>query len=188
MEVCPMRDTPETIKLSELRPAEKNIAYVSSDDYAVYDAVLDRFFSTQTFVIGELVFDADWENSQQYVRSEYFNLSDDARKNYRSNNREVRKLRYEFALPFKTVLLISREQEELLFPKGEGGWDRFYRTFPKARGIIYFSSVGFKKYNKNEAIVRVKYQSGDHSERRDFYVLKKIEGKWLVEEVSRDKF
>ncbi len=170
---CTSSHTPEAVEISALRPARENIDYVSSDDYSVFAAVLGQIRSPETIVVGELVVDV---NPQLLLYLEHSNFSEDTAENFNLKNTEARRLRNEFDLNSQ-VNLLSREEEALLFPKGEGGWDRFYQTYPKARGIIYFSSAGFNK-NKDEAIVRVKFQSGYWSERNDFYSLKKIDGKW----------
>lgn len=181
VEFCPIPHNHETLEKSETRPAKNNIADVSTDNYAVYSAVLGQIRSAENFLVGEFVIDRDWHWAQ-YARPQNFYLSDHAVKDYEVKNQEMRKLRNEFGLP-PQISLLSREEEDLLFPKGEGGWDRFYQTHPKARGIIYFSNVGFNK-NKDEALVRVRIQSGYWSERSGFYILKKIEDKWLVEKAS----
>ena len=183
---CTPSHKTKPVEISALRPAEKFIADLSSDDYAVYSAVLKQIRSSGTWgVVGELAVDADW-NDSQYVRSEHFNLSDHALNDYRLKNRVVRKLqsRYEFG---NIATLLSADEEDRLFPKGGAGWDKFYREYPRARGIIYFSSVGFNK-NKDEALVRVNFQSGYWGGGKDFYILKRVEGTWLVEKDSGDRF
>jgi hypothetical protein len=166
--------------VKETRPVS-NISFISGDDYAVFSAVLERIGSAETIVIGDQAIDPNWKDAP-YIKRQDNNLSEYTVKDYQLKNREFRQISNKFTISSEVVLL-SREEESRLFPKGEAGWEKFYRKYPKARGIIYFSSPGFNE-KKDEALVRATFQSGFWGSSENFYFLKKLDGKWHVRKES----
>lgn len=171
-------------------------SFAADEDYAVFQAVMQQRLSERDkYVVGELVFDANPRDAEK-LSGEFYDfpektrgfsgLSKEAVNDYLSNNRDVRRLRQRFSGNLDVVLL-SRAQEDELFPQGEAGWDRFYQKHPKSGGIIYFSNVGFNE-TKTEALVRLAYRCGICRGSSAFYWLTKAGVEWRVRQKSWDYF
>lgn len=154
-------------------PPAGNSPVVSADEYAVFSSLLSEQSNGEELIVGDhsLTFERNWLD-EQLGRS--LNFGKEAVIDFASKNRTEIKLENKFALPDK-IYLLSRAEEDFLFPKGGAGWDKFYERFPKAKGIIYLSNVGFNT-TKTEALVYVSRQC--RACNGNFFRLTKVAGKW----------
>lgn len=160
-----------------------NFLPISDEEYAVFSAVLNNTEFDKVMVISDHTSEY-FLNDTPDINRNYFNLAEDTIRNYQDKNRELYRLENKFTFKNKylmpeKIVLLSQEEEDILFPKGEAGWDKFYQKYPKTNGLIYFSSVGFN-YSKDEALVGVAYQCHNCYNYGKYYSLKKISGKWII--------
>lgn len=148
----------------------------SDEKYAVYSAILEKLDVGKTFIVSQHTSKYFLNSNPAYIPS--YGLGADVINDYLSKNREIYRLEDKFTTTSK-VLLLSKEEEDILFPKGEAGWGKFYRKYPEAKGLIYFSNVGFN-FGKNQALVQAMYQCGNCRGNNDYFTLNKFEGKWLI--------
>lgn len=59
----------------------------------------------------------------------------------------------------------------------QGGWDQYYRRYPKSGGLIELSAVGFN-VDKTVAVVYMGHGCGDLCGGGSFHVLEKVDGTW----------
>jgi len=156
---------------------------VSDESFGVFSAVLEQSGGRETIVVSDLVFDDKWRETgdrlnrrgfNNRIIGRYFECSEETVNDYEAQNKDKHPLENKFTTSGK-VYLLSQAEEETLFPKGGAGWDRFHRKFPNTNQIAYLSNVGFNR-DKTEALVYLTHQCRTCS--GQFYLLKKIGGKW----------
>jgi hypothetical protein len=130
---------------------------------------------TQTSVLGL----AD-ETTYQHVEGSLKHLSADTMQNFRSNNAASQTLRASMVLSVQYILFSQKDRQDL-FQINQSGWDIFYNRYPDAPGIITFSKVGFNK-TLDQALVYLGIQSNWLAGAGNFYLLKKVEGIWVIDE------
>lgn len=79
--------------------------------------------------------------------------------------------------PTVPCIFLSREEIDGMMRKSGGGWDEFYRRYPKSRGWIELSAVGFNA-DRTIAIVYAGWHCGWPCGGGSFHVLQKVGGKW----------
>ncbi len=165
-------------------PKDNSLPIMDSDEeYEVYSSVLESLYFNEAVVVSDYTVNYS-SNYGGDINRKYYDLTGDTINDFQYKNKKIYKLENKFKIAGKAFIL-SQEEENILFPKGGAGWDKFYQRFPKAKEIIYFSNVGFDQ-KKDEALVRVGYECGICGlERLGFYSLKKIKGKWVIFRVSR---
>lgn len=145
-----------------------NALYSSSSLLVIMD-------QTQTSVLGL----AD-ETTYQHVEDSLKNLSADTMQNFRTNNAATQTLRASMVLSVQYILFSQKDRQEL-FQINQSGWDVFYNRYPDAPGIITFSKAGFNK-TMDQALVYLGIQSNWLAGAGNFYLMKKVDGKWMIDE------
>jgi hypothetical protein len=97
---------------------------------------------------------------------------------YNSKNKGPHRLSDRFSTDKKVVLLPGAEAAELF---NKGGWDEFYRRYPKSGGLLAMSRVGFNA-SRDLAFLYVGSSSGPRSGTGCFVLFQKSKatGKWYV--------
>jgi hypothetical protein len=139
---------------------------VSSEEYAVYTAVIEKLFAgnkvtfdTQSpvklLVIRSRTLDENHplikrhEYSWEYTIKQLASISQDTIADYKAKNKELHPLKDSSNLKIKHVLV---EDESLSRILKEGRWEEFYEQYPDSGGFISFSQVGFNP-EMNQAFV-----------------------------------
>jgi hypothetical protein len=152
------------------------------EEYAVYSAILtDRRYKNEEFVINEYTesgFMSEGVNLHQFFSA----LTKDTTADFQLNNEIARQLENKFPTDERVVLL-SKKEEARLFRKGQDGWLKILKRYPKAHGVITFSAVGFNQ-NRTQALVNVSKNCGFLCGRGEFILLQKQNGKWAVEQIA----
>ena len=168
------RETREIVVKPESLNNDSRDFSLSAENYAAYSALLTKIIGGEQIVVSDHTNPVFWENTDGLDRRLFD--SGETIADFRVNNLEAFKLENKFTVSGKAFLL-SQKEEDNLFPQGGAGWDKFRARFPNARAIIYLSNVGFNR-EKTEALVHVAHNC--RSCNTNFYLLKKIEGEWMV--------
>ena len=99
---------------------------------------------------------------------------------YRSRNAALYALQPNLDAELDYALMPEDEFQEI-FSGGGSVWDRLQDRYPDARGVVFFSRVGFDA-NEDEALVLMGYRCGDLCGSGGLYRLVKEEGSWQVQE------
>jgi hypothetical protein len=176
---------PDRTSTSTVVPSPSLTPDAVMEEERVYAALVKALFSsssilvimdqTQTSVLGL----AD-ETTYQHVEGSLKHLSADTMQNFRSNNVASQTLRASMVLSVQYILFSQKERQDL-FQINQSGWDIFYNRYPDAPGIITFSIVGFNK-TLDQALVYLGIQSNWLAGAGTFYLLKKVDGKWVIDE------
>jgi len=86
-----------------------------------------------------------------------------------------------YSIKLNSVYLLISETETGKIFSGEDGWNRFYKEYRGAQGIMMLSRVGFDR-NKNEALVYIGNQSDWLAGVGYYVLLRKESGKWVVKD------
>jgi len=97
--------------------------------------------------------------------------------NYRKVNEKPSLLQRKFQVPFEYELVDHGTIEGFFNEKGPGGWPDFYKRFPKSRGYVYMSAVGYNA-DKTLALVYVGHSCGGLCGGGGYYFMKKVDNKW----------
>jgi hypothetical protein len=97
---------------------------------------------------------------------------------FNSKNEGPHRLSDRFSADKKVVLLLEAESAEIF---NKGGWDEFYRRYPRSGGLILLSRVGFNA-SRDLAFLYVGSSSGPRSGTGCFVLLQKSKanGKWYI--------
>lgn len=78
-----------------------------------------------------------------------------------------------------TLQLIQRDSFDSLFKKDiKSGWNKFYRMYPKSIGAFSFSKI---MYTSDTAVLFVDFARNGLNGSGDFYILKNVGGKWVID-------
>jgi hypothetical protein len=179
--------TPDTITL----PGLPESYYLEAEQYAVYSTLLDRYSFDKNRTLLVIINQTHSEELQNDLPPELIseltsNLVKSLRSlalqktidNYFDRNKQSEILRERF-VTVRKYKLISPEEVKRYFREGGGGWDAFYRKYPKSTGLISLSRVGFNTAG-NQAVVYVERDCGLLCGTGTYYSLAKKDGKWAV--------
>ncbi len=113
------------------------------------------------------------------LNKEISDLTEYTINDHQAKNEEDRKLENNFTFRGKVIFLSEKEQKQV-FRKGQDGWTRFNKKYPKAKRIISFSRVGFNQ-ERTQALVSVSMSCGGQCGEGGFILLQKENGKWNVQ-------
>jgi len=170
--------------------ASTNREDTDSEEYAVYAAVLNRYFENQSVrlvVVRKFTegFRTDDPNQLRQLAPGSFLLgavNQATLDDYISKNRNRQ---YELlekgllALKGKSALVTAREMTETFGRNCDQGWQVFYRRYPHAQGVTTLSRVGFDQA-RTQALVYRGTQSQCLAGAGHFIILEKSGGNWLI--------
>jgi hypothetical protein len=153
-------------------------AYTDEDAYQVYDALLPQDSSLSTVVIdantsGQIAGGRAKRGPEACIAPAAAAEFKDAIDDYNRVNQNKWLLQRKFSLqrPYEILDLATSG------PLFADGWKKFYQRFPKSRGILEMSAVGFNK-DRTRAIVYFGNSCGMLCGGWSFELLKKVDGKW----------
>ena len=152
---------------------------VSDEDCSVYSAILAKRSQDEVIVINDytsqgLLADATNINKRESGLTQH-TIND-----YQKKKEKSQKLANNFKMTNRVIFLNEKEEKEI-FREGQDGWAKFNKIYPKANGIINFSRVGFNR-DKTQALVYRGFGCGWLCGQGDFIVLRKVDGKWIIEQ------
>ena len=153
------------------------VGYVD-DSRAVYATVLeDEMYGRAYLVVGDTTTPTDWfaglDRDRQLagVEKETFD-------GYSRRNSTSRYLRPELIDDPRVHFLDFGDSSEI-FKTRRNGWAEFRKRFPRANGLLTFSTVGFN-LARTQALVSVERQCGGLCGDGKFVLLKKVNGRWMI--------
>jgi hypothetical protein len=96
---------------------------------------------------------------------------------YRALNKKPWLLQDKFNFPFKYQLVPRATIDAFFEKKNVGGWEDFYKRFPRSGGYVYVSAVGFNP-DRTLAMVYAGHSCGGLCGGGGYRFLKKVDGKW----------
>lgn len=97
---------------------------------------------------------------EAYVRKLLPQVHSDTVAGLAAKGRETYQLEDQFNLSLPCFLVTYKAMNQLFHvPSWEDGWSNFYKKYPGAQGLLFFSPVGFN-HRRNQALVYFGDQSG----------------------------
>jgi hypothetical protein len=164
---------------------EEKECTLSSEDYAVYSAVLlDHVKRRVPEDNGDLIIYEVTRSSKDYippaweVRAPLKQVSDETVAHFNSREKNHCRLRSQFdqGIPYR---IVSTEELEKIFKRGD--WPAFSKEYPKSFGFLRLSPVGYNTRG-TEALVYVEQNCGGLCGGGVLIVLKKEDGRWIVKD------
>ena len=161
----------------------KNID-IDSEEYAVYNAVLESWYELST-VSQVLLIDHTRVNSDELLEfdlasfQETTPLDGELINSFKERNKEPYPLKpdLDFGLDYQ---LLTQEEVDKLYPQDKAsGWELFWEIYPEASGFIYLSRVGFSANFKNALVYMAQYRY-DQPIHGGYYLLIKKQGGWEI--------
>ena len=160
---------------------------VTADEYAVYSAALTdpRYInsSVQSVVIRDRTFQypvSDKESAFDHVADKIPEIRDDTIKDFAVRNRREQYLEDRFNLGVDTVIVNSKELDDLFDKDFFAAWKTVHAKYKHSSGIISFSSIGFD-LPRSQALVYVALSCGSKCGEGRFFLLKKERGIWAIQ-------
>ena len=152
------------------------IPYGDADAYEVYSVILPSEWPMSVARAQTLVIHAETKAYKMCLRPEkdWEEMIGPAISDYEKVNQKTWAIKQKFDLkiPYKIV-----NSDELKAAMADGGWDGFYKHYPKSGGWIELSAVGFD-VDRSIAVVYMGHSCGDLCGGGTFHVLQKKDGKW----------
>lgn len=157
-----------------------NDSQITEEDYAVYSVILvSEQYNSELIVVSDSTSHgliADPTN----ISNKNYQLSEDIINDYRSKNENDLKLKDNFSVQNKVLFLSEKEESQFFRKVQENGWVKFHKKYPKAKGIVSFSRIGFNQEN-TQALVSVSFGCGFLCGEGNFILLQKENGKWTIQ-------
>ena len=169
-------------------PAQISEHSIAVEEYAVYSTIIQKEFLSKEIdlvVIENSTLDYEQANRKSISKEldwTFSNLEATTIDSYVVKVRKSHKLSNLFKLPVKYVL-VDKKDDEKLFQKGGGGWNAFYKKYPRSPGIIGLSRVGFNK-PMSQALLYVRVWCGGLCGEGTWVILAKEKEGWAIQ----DKF
>lgn len=162
-----------------------NADFHNQFDYDIYNFILEKYYSDSSLVI--IRQKVEYSLPRPFYYSDYYTdikknmpkVDTTAYLNFISINDSVSFMDNSFKLKTSTVKLISENEWNYYFDKGQDAWKYFYRKYPKSGGIIELSRIGYNK-EKNQAIIEVFLDKSWTGSRAYMYFITKENNNWVV--------
>jgi hypothetical protein len=141
---------------------------LDAEEYAVISAAIngrhgqeeEKESSERVILIKDMTepwmgFEGDPERFVAELKESSKELSDETIQDYKAKNQQSHKLAARLDVKVHYVLVDADEINGFFKEKGPGGWEDFYKKYPKSGGFTTFSRVGFNA-DRTQALV---YQS-----------------------------
>jgi hypothetical protein len=164
-----------------LRPTATPPPSIEAEEYAVYSAMIRQNpipFNLGSFLVirEQTVADLDvLERTLEHVGHLPAKLAD----SYRSRNMASYALDANLDLE-QDYVLMSQEEYDEIFGRGQADWPSFEAKYPEARGLVFFSRVGFA--GEDKALVSMGFRCSGLCGAGGLYLLVKEDGSWKFQE------
>jgi len=146
----------------------------------VYSAILnDSFYKNDPIlVIGEMTERGGTYMDEQIDKGDVPGAAADTIASFKPNNLEPTSLK-ELLSALPKVVFWTEQDNKATFREGFDGMTRFFKKYPKSRGILSLSNIGCNQKH-NQALVYFSYYCGSLCAGGMFIVLEKKNGRWIV--------
>jgi hypothetical protein len=158
---------------------------LTSEDYAVYSSVFldidkrgNSTDKTELIISEATVSGEDYHLTSQDVQRLVKEASDDTVASFNARRKSTCHLKPHLsgAISYRVV---SSEDLTKAFTKDRGGWESFYKEYPRTAGIVHLSAVGYNT-GETEALVYVGNNCGGLCGGGYLFLLAKQNGHWEV--------
>ncbi len=157
-----------------------NDSQITEEDYAVYSAIpMSKQYNSELIVVSDSTSHGLIANATNLSNKNY-KLSKDIINDYQSKDENNLKLKDNFSVQNKVLFLSEKEESQFFRKVQENGWVKFHKKYPKAKGIISFSRIGFNQEH-TQALVSVSFGCGFLCGEGNFILLQKANGKWTIQ-------
>lgn len=182
----------QSVETNQTKPTEKpveNNQTVSAEEYLVMSTVLSEYDQPgKEFIIMDLTIQGhdllDLSPSNfvaPRVNEELPQLLDETKKDFNERNRQAYPLEKKFSVKSPYTFITKAEYDAIFKDKFEDyAWKDFYKKYPKALALYYFSRVGFSS-DKKQAVIQIHEAHGTLGKEYVFFLLAKNEDAWKVE-------
>ncbi len=166
-------------------PPTPSAEQLQLEEQAVYAAVLNDTLNASMVVLMDATATdpGGVENTASTVEYASQNLRDLDKttiEDFKVRNDKAYPLPPDMDLGIEYILLTQAQRNEMFGPN-QSGWETFYNNYPDAPGITDLSRVGFNAAF-DQALVYVGTQSQYLAGAGYYYLLKKIDGTWTVDQ------
>jgi hypothetical protein len=155
--------------------AEEDRVYAALIDSLYPNGMLVIMDQTQTDVIGLAS-----AETYKLIEGSLAHLSAETLADFKARNESSHPLRANMQLGV-TYLLFTQKDRQELFRVNQSGWDVFYNRYPDAPGIMTLSQVGFNS-KMDQALVYLGIQSHWLAGSGNFFLFKKVNGFWVIDQ------
>ncbi len=158
---------------------------LAKEDLAVYTAALKfeyKLSSLDGLVISQQSHATGADRQDDYLRTQFAGAaSQELLANFLANNQAAQTFDEAFAQHPEITLLSTEEISRIFDPAlFQNGWQEFYTRFPRAKGLITLSRIGYDR-GRMHALVEVGSQSAPLAGVGEFLLLEKVDGTWQVQ-------
>jgi hypothetical protein len=180
-------------------PVVATLDAVLSEEQEIYRTVLHEMFvreGTKLLVIESQTegchFYEDADSARLSARNEDFHTSigemfptveNSTFDDYRDRNRTIGSL-FLSDIGFDYVLLSPETYNRFFDSEAGHGWADFYKKYPRANGLIFFSKIGFNK-QRDQALVYAGSACGGLCGDGSYVLLRRRADKWAIEKAVR---
>jgi hypothetical protein len=152
-------------------------------DYAVYSVLIAQVHLEQSpglVVIERQTLEGSVriDNWLLHFKEKLSPLTDDTMEDFDHKNLKSEALRSLFKIPYRYAIM-PKSAELKIFGKGGSGWKAFNKKYPRSKGLMKFSRVGFNK-RMDQALVYVLVSGERLGSTGEYYVLTKEGGGWRI--------
>lgn len=165
---------------------------IDTIDYRIYSFVLSEIQpNTDFFVLNKLTTklrsiseEVDKDYYSQLFKQNFPELSKTVFNDYKKKNSTIASLENKFEIISKTVKLISKDELDSIFSTqyGTENWSRFYTEFPKSKGLITLSRIGYNSC-RTEAVLEIIIIKESLNAEGWILLLKKENNIWKIEKM-----
>lgn len=158
---------------------------INREEQAAYAFLLARLYQHKGYVImADTATSAtgveDTAQALAYVLQNMHGLAAETLASFKARNTSAQVLGPDMQLGGPYTLL-SQTARNQIFSQNQSGWDIFYNRYPQAPGITTFSHAGFNA-SFDQALVYMGTQSNWLVGAGYYYLLKKVEGIWSIDQ------
>jgi hypothetical protein len=147
---------------------------ITDEEYSIYSVLINSAFLHPKTQLAIIKAHTEFERESVVIPEEF--KEDLLSKIERSETLERR-----FSLKVE-YLMLNKDLLETIFKEGSmKGWERYWKEYPNATGVLGFSRIGFDRAH-NKAFVYVSETCGTLCGNGYAFRLEKINGSWQVKE------
>ncbi|HNX55894.1 MAG TPA: hypothetical protein PLG33_02105 [Prolixibacteraceae bacterium] len=171
------------------RDSENKTDSIDRVDYQIYSLALSEVQpNSDFFVLDKLTTklrsiaeEVDKDYYPQLFKQNFPELSKTVFNDYKKKNSTIVSLENKFEIISKTVKLISKDELDSIFSTQYGGenWSRFYNEFPKSKGLITLSRIGYNSC-RTEAVLEISIIKESLNAEGWILLLKKENNSWKI--------
>lgn len=182
------RGNSKTVATSRLSQRTQQ-SEIEDEEYAVYSALINENTDDENVNRSVIIMDqpSPWVGFIDEERKSFYEdllksspgLMAETVNDLKAKNEEHHLFTRRFNIKRRYVLVSEKEIEDFFREGVGGGWEKFYRKYPKTLGYATFSRVGFNS-EKTQALVYQAHHCGGLCGGGSYILLTKTNGVWTI--------